>query len=67
MSLTPEQKQRRREVITEIIADMERDVEEFDGKPLTGKTVAEIHGTLAATVQALAKIVGSVLDELAES
>lgn len=65
MSLTAEQKNRRRDVIDEIVADMESDVAAFDGKPLTGKTVAEIHGTLAATVQALAKVVGTILDEMA--
>lgn len=46
-----------------IMADMEADVAKFDGRPLTGKTVAEIHGTLAATIQALARIMRDHLQE----
>lgn len=45
------------EVLDMIIADMESDVKAFEGKPFTGKTLGELHGTLAATLQALAKIV----------
>lgn len=37
--------------------DMATDVAAFDGRPLDGKTVAEIHSTLAATVSALAGMV----------
>lgn len=44
------------EVLDMIIADMENDVKEFEGKPFTGKTLGELHGNLCATVQALAKI-----------
>lgn len=50
------------EVLEMIIADMEDDVKKFDGAPLTGKTVAEIHATLAATIQAIAKILKKHLE-----
>jgi hypothetical protein len=36
--------------------DMEDDVARFDGQPLTGALVAEMHGNLAAAVSALAGI-----------
>lgn len=51
------------EVLDMIIQDMEDDVRKFDGAPLTGKTVAEIHGSLAATIQALAKIMKKHISE----
>lgn len=43
-------------ICDEIQADMERDVALFDGRPLDGRTVAEIHGTLAATISGLAAL-----------
>lgn len=51
------------EVLGMIIEDMEADVKKFDGAPLTRKTVAEIHGILAATIQAMAKIMKKHLEE----
>ena len=50
-------------VLNMIIADMESSVEEFEGKPFTGKTLGELHGTLAATIQAVAKILKKHLEE----
>jgi hypothetical protein len=50
------------EVLEMIITDMEEDVKKFDGAPLTGKTVAEIHANLAAAIQALAKVVKAELE-----
>lgn len=35
----------------------------FDGKPFTGKTLGELHGILEAKVEALAKIVKSIIEE----
>lgn len=52
---------RRAWVCQEIVRDMERDVAAFDGKPLTGRTVAEIHATLAAAISALSRVVESLL------
>ncbi len=46
-----------------VSADMETDVREFEGKPLTGKTVGELHGTLAAAIQAIAETVKEHLQE----
>lgn len=51
-----------REACTLIRQDMEQDVREFDGLPLAGKTVATIHGNLAAAVSALAGMIAA-LDE----
>jgi len=42
------------EVLQAIADDMEADVKHFDGKPFTGRTVAEIHGNLAAAIKAIA-------------
>lgn len=60
------QLRRIREVCAEIKVDMERDVAEFDGRPMDGRVVAEIHGTLAATVSALAGMV-SILTGVVEA
>ena len=44
------------DVLEMIINDMENDVKEAEGKPFNGRTLAELHGQLCATIQALAKI-----------
>jgi hypothetical protein len=51
------------EVLDMIVADMEQDVKDFEGKPFTGKTLGELHGNLCAAVQALAKIMKKHLEE----
>lgn len=50
-------------ICQEIVRDMQRDVAAFDGKPLDGRTVAEIHATLAAAISALARVVESLLPQ----
>lgn len=50
-------------ICQEIVRDMERDVRAFDGRPLDGRTVAEIHATLAAAISALAGVVESLLPQ----
>ena len=50
------------EVLEMIIVDMEKDVKDFEGKPLTGKTLGELHGNLCATIQALAKVLKKHLE-----
>lgn len=50
-------------VLQMIIDDMEADVKHFDGKPFNGRTLAEIHGTLAATVRALAVIMKAHIEQ----
>ena len=52
------------EVLDMIIDDCEKDVNDFEGKPLNGKTVAEMHGILEAKIQALAKIVKKIAEQL---
>lgn len=51
------------QVLDIIIDDMEKDVKEFEGKPLTGKTVGELHGNMCATLQALAKVLKKHIEE----
>jgi hypothetical protein len=53
----------RREVLQTIVTDCEDDVARMEGRPFTGKVVCETFAELYATVQALAKIVLSLLPE----
>ena len=50
-------------ILEEIAKDMERDAEEFDGKPFDGKTVATYFGYQGAAITALAKIIKSIIEE----
>ena len=52
------------EVLDMIIDDCEKDVNDFEGKPFNGKTVAEMHGILEAKIQALAKVVKKIAEQL---
>ena len=52
------------EVLDMIIDDCEKDVNDFEGKPFNGKTVAEMHGILEAKIQALAKVVKKIAEEV---
>jgi len=52
------------EVLDMIIDDCKKDVEDFEGKPFNGKTVAEIHGILEAKIQALAEEMEDNLNEI---
>jgi hypothetical protein len=54
-------------VLDMLIDDCTTDVEEFDGKPFTGKTVGELHGILEAKFEALAKIVKQLVLEEGKS
>jgi hypothetical protein len=54
---------KRIQILSEIAADMEKDAAKFDGKPFTGKTVAEYIGCQGAAIAALADIVRSILEE----
>jgi hypothetical protein len=61
--LTEARKTRRRQVVKEIINDLEDDAAALDRTPFTNRGVAATFGTLMATVQALAKVVDSMLDD----
>ena len=52
------------EVLDMIIDDCKKDVEDFEGKPFNGRTVAEMHGILEAKIEALAKIVKKIAEQL---
>jgi hypothetical protein len=56
-----EAKDHRRWVCREIASDARRDVHDFEGRPFTGRTVAEYMGLQAALIAALAKVVESLL------
>ncbi len=54
---------KRREVLRDIVKDAEADILRYEGMPLTGKTVAMIHGEQNAMIAALANIVETLLPE----
>uniref|UniRef100_A0A6M3KC40 Uncharacterized protein n=1 Tax=viral metagenome TaxID=1070528 RepID=A0A6M3KC40_9ZZZZ len=57
-------KQDKRIKVLEMIAeDMKDDAKNFDGKPFTGRTVAEYFGCQGAAISALANIVKSILEQ----
>lgn len=51
------------EICDQISIDTVNDVKEFDGKPFTGKTVAEYFGYQGAAIKALADILKELLSE----
>jgi len=50
-------------ILETIAADMEADAKNFDGRPFTGKTVAEYFGNQGAAIAALANIIKSILED----
>lgn len=50
------------QVLEMIAKDAENDATDFDGKPFTGKTVAEYMGNHSASIKALAEILKEVLE-----
>ncbi len=56
-------KEKKIEVLDTIEFDMENDTKEFDGKPFTGKVVAEYFGKQGAAIAALAMLIKSILHE----
>lgn len=51
------------EVLGRIAQDAKDDANEFDGKPFTGKTVAEYFGRHGASIAALANIIKEILEK----
>lgn len=60
--MTPERKDKLRSTAKMIAEDMANDAAEFDGKPFSGRTVAEYFGNHGAAIAALANIVTELLD-----
>lgn len=56
---------RARQVCEEIAKDMADDATNFDGKPFTGRTVAEYFGNHGAAIAALAGIVKGLCESAA--
>ena len=53
----------RKEVCEKIAKDMKDDAAALDGKPFTGKVVAEQFGYHGAAISALADLIKSMLEE----
>ena len=49
-------------VLEMIAQDMRDDAKNFDGKPFSGRTVAEYFGNQGAAIAALAKIIKSLIE-----
>lgn len=49
------------EICDLISQNVENDANEFDGKPFTGKTVAEYFGNQGSAIKALSEIVKEIL------
>ena len=54
---------RKIEILEMISIDMKNDAKNFDGRPFTGKTVAEYFGNQGAAISALANIIQLILTE----
>ena len=53
---------RAKEIVRDIQQDMANDAINFDGKPFTGRTVAEYFGNQGAAIAAVARVVEKMLD-----
>ena len=58
-----EKRQKIIEVMKMVAEDVENDATEFDGKPFTGKIVAEYMGRHGAAIKAIANAVKEILEE----
>ena len=47
-------------ILSMISKDVEQDAKNFEGKPFTGKNVAEYFGNHGAAIVALSKVIGSL-------
>lgn len=56
-------KDREIEILKMIAEDMKNDAKNFDGKPFTGKTVAQYFGNHGAAIAELANIIKLILEE----
>lgn len=50
-------------ILRDIQADMRDDASAFDGKPFTGRTVAEYFGNQGAAIAGLARIVEALVEK----
>ena len=51
------------EVLDLIAKDMADDATKFEGRPFTGKTVAEYFGNQGAAIAALANVIKAILED----
>ena len=61
--MIPRQKEKILSLMDTIAQDMKNDAEEFDGKPFTGKTMAEYNGNQGAAIAALAEAIKLLVKE----
>ena len=57
-------KERILEVLDTIIDDCIKDVQDFDGLAFNGKTLGKLHGILEAKIEALAKIMKEIVNNV---
>lgn len=50
-------------VLKMVEEDVEKDAAKFDGRPFNGKTVAEYFGNHGAAIDAVARVLRSMLEE----
>uniref|UniRef100_A0A6H1ZBY1 Uncharacterized protein n=1 Tax=viral metagenome TaxID=1070528 RepID=A0A6H1ZBY1_9ZZZZ len=55
--------EKRIKILDMIADDMRNDAKNFDGKPFTGRTVAEYFGKQGAAISALARIIKLILED----
>lgn len=64
--ITQDRLKKLKNIASMIVDDMETDAKALDGKPFTGKTLAELMGTQYAVTRALANIVVELVDDKIE-
>lgn len=50
-------------ICTQVSKDCERDAQNFDGQPFTGKTVGEYFGNHGAAINALAEVLKALIEK----
>jgi hypothetical protein len=54
------------DILNKVIADIEKDIKNLDGKPFNSKVIAEHFGYQGAAIDALARILKSMIEENAK-
>ena len=62
-SMKKENKEKIIKAMEMVAEDVENDAREFDGKPFTGRTVAEYMGNHGAAIGAVAKAIKAILED----
>ena len=62
--MNEEKRKKMIEVMAMVMDDVEKDATDFDGKPFTGKTMAEYMGNHGAAIKAIASAVKNILESI---